>query len=32
MTAWKVAIVPGLLQTPDYRRAIAWAESPRAAN
>ncbi|MFI6774616.1 helix-turn-helix domain-containing protein [Nocardia sp. NPDC050412] len=28
LTAWKVAIVPGLLQTPDYRRAIAWAESP----
>ncbi|MGV9723047.1 helix-turn-helix domain-containing protein [Nocardia beijingensis] len=30
LTAWKVAIVPGLLQTPEYRREIAWAESPDA--
>ncbi|MFE3444844.1 helix-turn-helix domain-containing protein [Nocardia sp. NPDC059180] len=28
ITAWKSAIVPGLLQTPEYRRAVAWAESP----
>ncbi|MBF6414781.1 helix-turn-helix domain-containing protein [Nocardia cyriacigeorgica] len=28
ITAWKSAIVPGLLQTPAYRRAVAWAESP----
>ncbi|MFI6866132.1 helix-turn-helix domain-containing protein [Nocardia sp. NPDC050406] len=28
MTTWKAAIVPGLLQTPEYRRAIAWIESP----
>ena len=27
-TAWKLTVVPGLLQTPDYRRALAWAESP----
>ncbi|WP_280256829.1 helix-turn-helix domain-containing protein [Nocardia wallacei] len=30
LTTWRVTIVPGLLQTPDYRRAIAWAESPDA--
>ncbi|MFQ6397165.1 helix-turn-helix domain-containing protein [Nocardia sp. KC 131] len=30
LTAWKVAILPGLLQTPEYRREIAWAESPDA--
>lgn len=30
MVAWKVAIVPGLLQTASYRRAIAWTESPAA--
>jgi hypothetical protein len=28
ITAWKAAIVPGLLQTPDYRRAVIWTESP----
>ncbi|MBF6332158.1 helix-turn-helix domain-containing protein [Nocardia transvalensis] len=28
LTAWKVMVIPGLLQTPDYRRAIAWTESP----
>ncbi|MFE7802206.1 helix-turn-helix domain-containing protein [Nocardia sp. NPDC057440] len=28
LTAWKVTILPGLLQTPEYRREIAWAESP----
>ncbi|WP_454197025.1 helix-turn-helix domain-containing protein [Nocardia sp. Marseille-Q1738] len=28
LTAWKVTIVPGLLQTPEYRRALAWTESP----
>ncbi len=28
LTAWKLAVLPGLLQTPDYRRAIAWIESP----
>ncbi|KZM73389.1 helix-turn-helix domain-containing protein [Nocardia terpenica] len=30
LTAWRVTIIPGLLQTPEYRRAIAWAESPNA--
>lgn len=29
-TFWKLGIVPGLLQTPEYRRAIAWAETPNA--
>ncbi|BCK58900.1 transcriptional regulator [Nocardia wallacei] len=28
LTIWRVSILPGLLQTPNYRRAIAWAESP----
>ncbi|GAB4584655.1 helix-turn-helix domain-containing protein [Nocardia sp. IFM 10818] len=28
LTTWKLAIVPGMLQTPEYRRAIAWFESP----
>ncbi|WP_256668436.1 helix-turn-helix domain-containing protein [Nocardia cyriacigeorgica] len=28
ITAWKIAVIPGLLQTPEYRRALAWAESP----
>ncbi|WP_062999575.1 helix-turn-helix domain-containing protein [Nocardia mikamii] len=28
LTIWKTTIVPGLLQTPDYRRALAWAEHP----
>lgn len=28
MTTWQLALLPGLLQTPDYRRANAWAEGP----
>lgn len=28
LKAWKVSIIPGLLQTPEYRRAVAWTESP----
>ncbi|NNH75100.1 XRE family transcriptional regulator [Nocardia uniformis] len=28
VTAWKTSIVPGLLQTPEYRRAMAWMEEP----
>jgi hypothetical protein len=28
LTAWKVSIIPGLLQTREYRRAIAWTENP----
>ncbi|MFF0455329.1 helix-turn-helix domain-containing protein [Nocardia africana] len=28
LTAWKTEIVPGLLQTPAYRRALAWSEIP----
>lgn len=30
LSVWKLAIVPGLLQTRGYRRAIAWAETPNA--
>lgn len=29
-TAWKLTVVPGLLQTAEYRRALAWAEAPDA--
>ncbi|WP_167490320.1 helix-turn-helix domain-containing protein [Nocardia terpenica] len=25
---WKLAVVPGLLQIPSYRRAVAWSEHP----
>ncbi|MCU1644193.1 MAG: helix-turn-helix protein [Nocardia sp.] len=28
LATWKVTIVPGLLQTAEYRRAIAWTDSP----
>ncbi|MBF6181123.1 helix-turn-helix domain-containing protein [Nocardia otitidiscaviarum] len=28
VSVWKLAVVPGLLQTPEYRRAIAWHEFP----
>ncbi|PSR68205.1 XRE family transcriptional regulator [Nocardia sp. MDA0666] len=28
LTIWQMMIVPGLLQTPEYRRAIAWTEAP----
>ncbi|WP_167354975.1 helix-turn-helix domain-containing protein [Nocardia africana] len=28
LTVWKTTIVPGLLQTPAYRRAMGWAERP----
>ncbi|WP_442799831.1 Scr1 family TA system antitoxin-like transcriptional regulator [Nocardia sp. NBC_01730] len=28
-TAWKVTILPGLLQTPTYRCALAWSEIPK---
>jgi DNA-binding XRE family transcriptional regulator len=28
LTFWYTAVVPGLLQTPDYRRVLAWAENP----
>ncbi|MBF6135245.1 helix-turn-helix domain-containing protein [Nocardia otitidiscaviarum] len=28
VSVWKLAVVPGLLQTPEYRRAIAWYEFP----
>ncbi|ATL67304.1 helix-turn-helix domain-containing protein [Nocardia terpenica] len=30
LTAWRVTIIPGLLQTPEYRRAIAWAILPNS--
>ncbi|MBF6174652.1 helix-turn-helix domain-containing protein [Nocardia blacklockiae] len=29
LTAWKTTIIPGLLQTPEYRRALAWSEVPQ---
>ncbi|WP_433567362.1 helix-turn-helix domain-containing protein [Nocardia sp. CA-151230] len=29
LTAWKTAVLPGLLQTADYRRALAWSEIPQ---
>ncbi|MEV6095915.1 helix-turn-helix transcriptional regulator [Nocardia sp. NPDC051981] len=28
ISVWKVTIIPGLLQTPEYRRALAWTETP----
>lgn len=28
-TAWKTGILPGMLQTTEYRRAIAWSEIPQ---
>ncbi|WP_245713792.1 helix-turn-helix domain-containing protein [Nocardia vaccinii] len=30
ITSWSLSTLPGLLQTPEYRRAIAWAEAPNA--
>uniref|UniRef100_UPI00059391DC helix-turn-helix domain-containing protein n=1 Tax=Nocardia concava TaxID=257281 RepID=UPI00059391DC len=30
VSVWKVTLIPGLLQTPEYRRAIAWIETPGA--
>ncbi|MCP9624681.1 helix-turn-helix domain-containing protein [Nocardia otitidiscaviarum] len=31
LISWKVTIIPGLLQTAEYRRAVAWAETPSAS-
>ncbi|MET8871188.1 helix-turn-helix transcriptional regulator [Nocardia sp. NPDC004604] len=28
LTAWKLTVVPGMLQTPEYRRAMIWTETP----
>ncbi|MEC3916483.1 helix-turn-helix domain-containing protein [Nocardia sp. CDC160] len=28
ISVWKITILPGLLQTPEYRRAVEWTESP----
>ncbi|MBF6334121.1 helix-turn-helix domain-containing protein [Nocardia transvalensis] len=28
LTMWNLALMPGLLQTTEYRREIAWAEKP----
>ncbi|WP_228566121.1 helix-turn-helix transcriptional regulator [Nocardia sp. SYP-A9097] len=28
ISVWKTQIIPGLLQTSEYRRAIAWTEHP----
>ncbi|MEC3952349.1 helix-turn-helix transcriptional regulator [Nocardia sp. CDC153] len=30
LSAWRLTLIPGLLQTPEYRRAIAWTETPSA--
>lgn len=30
LTAWSVILLPRLIQTPDYLRAVAWTESPHA--
>ncbi|WP_082870911.1 helix-turn-helix domain-containing protein [Nocardia terpenica] len=29
LTVWRTTILPGLLQIPEYRRAIAWSEIPQ---
>ncbi|WP_433598478.1 helix-turn-helix domain-containing protein [Nocardia sp. CA-135953] len=31
LTTFQLTLVPGLLQTPDYRRALAWIEFPSHA-
>ncbi|WP_328396835.1 helix-turn-helix domain-containing protein [Nocardia sp. NBC_00416] len=31
VTSWQTTLVPGLLQTREYRRAITWATSPETA-
>ncbi|MGW4772856.1 helix-turn-helix domain-containing protein [Nocardia sp. NPDC004278] len=31
LTTFQLTLVPGLLQTPDYRRALAWIEFPGQA-
>jgi hypothetical protein len=28
VTMWNLSLLPGLLQTPEYRRQVAWAEDP----
>ncbi|WP_067574086.1 helix-turn-helix domain-containing protein [Nocardia acidivorans] len=28
LSVWRTNLLPGLLQTPEYRRAVAWTESP----
>lgn len=28
LEVWKMAVVPGLLQTAEYRRAVEWIEAP----
>lgn len=28
ITSWQVTLLPGLLQTPEYRRALIWAAHP----
>lgn len=28
MTSWQISLLPGLLQTPEYRRALIWAAYP----
>ncbi|MEC3957707.1 helix-turn-helix transcriptional regulator [Nocardia sp. CDC153] len=31
LAVWRLSLLPGLLQTPEYRRAIAWTEWPDLA-
>lgn len=31
LSVWRTSLLPGLLQTPEYRRAVAWNESPEMA-
>ncbi|MRH92000.1 XRE family transcriptional regulator [Nocardia sp. SYP-A9097] len=28
LAVWRVTVIPGLLQTPEYRRAMVWVEHP----
>ncbi|MET8795115.1 helix-turn-helix transcriptional regulator [Nocardia sp. NPDC004568] len=32
VTSWQTAVVPGLLQTREYRRALTWAASPKRSS
>ncbi|WP_280385665.1 helix-turn-helix domain-containing protein [Nocardia wallacei] len=32
LSCWKLAVIPGLLQTPEYRRAVAWTENPNVSS
>ncbi|MFI5719653.1 helix-turn-helix domain-containing protein [Nocardia sp. NPDC051750] len=32
ITSWQVTLLPGLLQTPDYRRALTWSAHPNRSS